>query len=110
MNRSGTCAQPNRGVVLLDDLVGNPEAEAGAEFRTGSEKRIKDTSQVLARDSMPVIAHQDADTLATAEKAQVHVAARRRRLGGIQDEIGNYLLNLAGPAVDFKGDCRDFGA
>src|SRR5579875_270966 len=108
MNRSDTCTQPNRGVVLFDDLVSNPEAETGAEFRTGSKKRIKDTRQVVARDSMPMIAHHDADTLPTAEKAQVHVAARRRRLGGIQDEIGHYLLNLAGPAVDFEGDSRDF--
>jgi hypothetical protein len=110
MSRVGTRTQAHPSVVLLDDLMSDPKAQTGAEFRTSSEKRFKDTSQVFAGDSVPMIPYQQPNALPTSHHAQTHVASRQRRMGSIQDKIGNGLLNLAGPSVDFEDIRREICA
>ena len=57
----GTAADADRAVVLADDLLADPEAEAGAGGFFGGEEGLEDVAAGFLRDAAAGIADGDAD-------------------------------------------------
>ena len=88
-------------MVLLDDLVRDPEAEAGPGDALGREKRLKDAVERRQAHSGPIIGNGDADPLASVDGvtseggAQGKAATGGQCIGRIADEIGEDLADLS---------------
>src|SRR5688500_18993845 len=80
-------AHLDRARVLVDDPLGDRQAEAGAAG-LGGEERDEQLLQLVARDAVPLVAEADLGELAVAEARAAaprgqdveHAAARRHRL------------------------------
>jgi hypothetical protein len=56
--------------VTLDDLARQSEAEPGPLVILGREKGLKESAQVVGRNSVPVVRHKDAEIVATLANAK----------------------------------------
>ena len=90
--------------VALDDLLGDPEAEAGADVFLGGEEGLEDVIAVFGGDAGAVVFDDDLDDFAVgvlvAVDADADGAAVGDGVGGVGDEVGDGLLEFAGEALD----------
>src|SRR6185437_13542066 len=88
-------------VVLVDDPVGDRQAEAGAAAdRLGGEERIVDARQLLWRDPRSGVGNLG-DRLAV-DNARRHrqPAALRHRVARVEEQVEKHLLQLVLDAAD----------
>ena len=91
--------------VLLNDAVGDREAESGAApvARSGSglggEEGIVDALQVLGRDAGAGVGDQSLD-MAVDQRGDAQAAAAGHGFLGVEQQVEKDLLQLAGIAVD----------
>src|SRR3954453_23434730 len=98
-------------VVLVDDPVGNRQAEPGpAADRLRREERIVDAGQLLGRDPGPGIG--DLGERLAVDDARRHrePAAARHRIAGVQEQVEEHLLQLVLDAADDHGLARQIAA
>ncbi len=90
--------------VALDDLPGDPEAEAGADVFLGGEEGFEDLVAVFGGDAGAVVFDDDLEGFAgvvfVAEDGDADGAAGGDGVGGVGDEVGDGLVEFAGEAVD----------
>src|ERR1051325_6751075 len=86
--------------VVLDDLLGQREAEACAPL-LGREERLEQPRQLLARGPHAVILDGDLDARAIAAGAHRDLAAAvgRHRVGGVAHQVDQALADLVGVDV-----------
>ena len=95
----------NLAGVLLDDAVGDREAEsrataiAGLGCGLGGEKRIVDALQMLGRDARAGVCHHRLD-MAIDCRGHAQTPTFRHGLLGVQQQVEEDLLQFAGVAVD----------
>ena len=90
--------------VALDDLLGDPEAEAGADIFLGGEEGLEDVIAVFGGDAGAVVFDDDLDDCAgcvfVAIDADADGAAVGDGVGGVGDEVGDSLVEFAGEGLD----------
>src|SRR5450755_2303523 len=55
-------AQPQRSIVLPQNVGGNPQSQSGTALALGGEKRLEDPLANLRRDTGTVVGHHHADS------------------------------------------------
>src|SRR5688500_455553 len=95
--------------VALDDPVRDPQPEPRALLTLRGEERLEDVRHVLLRDAAAAVTDLDLDRVG-AQEARARVAVDRggdgdraalpHRLGAVQDEIEDDLLQLVGGGHD----------
>src|SRR5215470_5649650 len=86
--------------VVLDDLLGERQAQPGAALLRG-EERLEQPRQLLAGDPDAVVLDRDLDPAARAARAHDHAAAAvaRHRIGGVAHQVDQALPDLVGVDV-----------
>ena len=81
--------------VQLDDAARHRQAEAGAACLRGVE-RLEDARAFRGRDAGTVIAHGELQAVALRGRGDAHLAAGRRHLKAVVDEVDQHLLDARG--------------
>jgi hypothetical protein len=77
---------------VLDDR--QAEAEAAAQriaLAVGLDERLEDASELIARDPAPGVAHGHPDAVEAALDFDVQLAAGRRELGRVHQQVAEHL-------------------
>ena len=94
-------SQPIVAVVLVDDAVGDRQAEAGAAAdRLGREERIVDARQMLRRNARPGIGDLRERAIAVDPGRHRQPAAARHRITRVEKQVQEDLLQLMLDAQD----------
>src|SRR5579872_7363810 len=102
---SHRAADFNTTVVVLDDAVGEREAEAGA-IAFGGVKRPENVGQILGRDAASGVADHDAGTTLSRTDLDPYCAWTIHRLNCVQEQIQKHLVNLIAVMLDLgKAGC-----
>ena len=99
----------HRAAVILHDRLRDPESEPGALAPLRGEERLEDLREHVVRDPLARVADLDLHPLASNE-LRLDTGARlrrhgdgpalRHRIGGVQDEVEDHLLELVGGRPD----------
>ena len=98
--------------MALDDFLGDPEAEAGADVFLGGEEGLEDV--IACSGAMPgpssstMILTMWLVGILVAMDADADGAAVGDGVGGVGDEVGDGLLEFAGEGLDGRAvvECR----
>src|ERR1700738_560070 len=112
-NRSGALALPAAEVdvasALLNQALGDPESDAGADFRLGGEEWRKHATLHFRGHANPVVGERDANACLQAVRpvpgflcAEPDPAAMVACIDGIGHQVEQRLAELAIFAVDRK--------
>jgi len=95
-------AHVDAAVVLLDDAVGERQAQAGAATHgLGREERVEDARQMLGSDAAAVVLDLDPDLVPGVAAAHDDQAALRAdRLGRVDEQVQEHLIELRRQALD----------
>ena len=99
---------PNRAAVQFDQIANQGQADAHAAFGPlqrgmGLYKQIEHRLQHVLRNAFPRIAHTDLDRVSVRLHAQRDLAARRRVLGRIGQQVSQDLQQPRGVPRDVQG-------
>ena len=89
--------------VFLDDVVGDPESQAGADpLRLGGEEGVEDLSSDRLGDSRPVVGDFDLDLAHPGHRPGPYGDGRAGPdgLDGVDQQVQQDLMDLAGAAPD----------
>ena len=88
----------------LDQRQSQPQAAGGAlERGVNLEEPIEDPADLLVSDANAVIDDADDGTASVRLDGQAHVAAPRRELGGVAQQVMNDLRQARGSAATTIG-------
>src|SRR3989338_369136 len=98
---AGARAAVDGAAVLLDDAVADGQAQAGAPAGgLGGEEGVVDLAQVLRGDADAGVADLDLDAAVVVAGADGELAALRHGVAGVDQQVQEDLLELAGVAAD----------
>ena len=90
--------------MALNDFFGDPQAEAGADIFLGGEEGFEDVIAMFGGDAGAVVFDDDFDDVGgrilVAIDADADGAAVGDGVGGVGDEVGDGLFELAGEGLD----------
>ncbi len=83
--------------VFIDEVFGDPEADACADVFFGGEEGIEDARQVFRRDAEAIVADGDGGGFVVANDFDFDDAAGSRKcIAGVGDDVGEDLAEIVG--------------
>src|SRR5215469_14760669 len=91
----------NRPAVLLHDLSGEPQSQAGADFFVCGEEGLKDLGQVFAINPPAVVRDGCTKTVAIRGRADAKLAAGTHSIQRVADQVPEDLPQLVRVSIYF---------
>src|SRR5215831_18562501 len=108
--RQMQCTDSNRTLMLLNDALADPQAQACSFFRLCSKEGFEDSFSVLGQDSRPRVENRHSYSTAVGRKlsgfahAYCQAPALRHGLQRVGGEVEQHLFQLNWkPENDFPG-------